>query len=541
MRTIRLLPLLATLLLAARVEAQSGQPSVTYRKSDFADGHRLTRLHRGLNFTILGEGLQWDDDVPADADFYSVAADPDFRTLMSELDLGSVRIPGGAESNYHDWSDREAWVNWAVDHDRPNNATVDWDAWWSFHEAIGRPDIVTTANPFTDGNPATEGLLPAEVNGEWVASYARERGIRGALWEAGNETYIGDLVPGMDFTTGGRRDPLSYPSRASELADAVHAADPDARVGLVVYEHGTRTSWCRTDTLLSDVEMYGDLSDFDFLVLHDYAPLVPREEASGERLFRSAGVAKTLAYLDLVHPVRDLEALAGGRPIHVTEFGVLFDDGGRNWVSGWYDRGVALLLMYHWLDLVDQGADGLWFWDAVSKWFRLVDPTTSPPRPTGAYRILDRLHALRGSVRAGRVDGGPTFRVKGPIGTGLWEGEPDSSAWYLARSSSEPAVAVDQLRSFAAWDRARKRIQVVLMNFGDEGAQVDVALDGFGLGAGLAFDRWVLRSTGGWNDALGEPVVRRMVKTAACVGTTATLESVQVPRRSAVVLEIPVR
>lgn len=534
--TTRLLPLLAGLLLAAPCGAQT----VTYRKADFDGGTPLTPLHRGINLTILGEGLQWSADAPADPDFYSVAADPDFRALVRALDVGSVRIPGGSESNYHDFTDREGWVSWALGNERTHNATVDWSAWWSFHEAIGRPRIVTTANPFTDGNPAAGDRLPAEVSGEWVATYARERGIRDALWEAGNETYIGDLVPGMAFTTGGRRDPLSYPSRASELADAVHAADPTARVGLVVYEHGTRTSWCRTDTLLSDVEMYGDASDFEFLVLHDYAPLVPREEEDGDRVFRATGVAKTLAYLDLVDPIRDLEPLAGGRPILVTEYGLLLDDGGRHWVSGWYDRGVALLLMYHWLEQVDEGAGGLWFWDAISKWFRLVDPTASPPRPTAAYRILDRLHSLSGRLRGARVRGSPTFEVAGPIGTGLWEGEADSSAWYLARSSSEAPVRVDRLRSFAAFDCATGRLQIVLMNFGGQEARIDVALDGFGLSGTVAFERWLLRCPGAWNDPLGEPTVSRPSRTVARVGTVATLEQVRVPRRSAVLLEIPV-
>ncbi len=277
--------------------AALGNPSITVDANDFGTAPKLTPMHRGLNFHIIGSGLTcWDGCTCPEEGFYDVDTDATFRALMGSLGLGSVRIAGGMDANSYDHGPKKSWISWARNPGFRLNADVLWSDWWNFHDALGRPALMTTGNVYMRGNPTYASWVPAGMNGNWVADYLA-RGLSGTHWEAGNEVYIPETVPGLDYISGSG---VPYAQRACSYAAEVHAADDTARVGLVLYEHGSNEdiSFFRTDDFFSQVASYCSLSSFDFFIIHDYAPLVPRLNSTGSPEFYAGGVERSLAYQD---------------------------------------------------------------------------------------------------------------------------------------------------------------------------------------------------------------------------------------------------
>jgi hypothetical protein len=521
--------------------------SITVKKSDFDAAHRLTKRHRGVNFTLIGDGLQWDENVAAEADFYDVASDDDFIALFRDLGVDSVRIAGGTDSNYYDFSSNQGWVSWAVGSETQFNSEMDSQIWWPFYQAIGDPVLMTTANVYKSGNPDFNVWVDLDdVTGKWVRSYRDAAELTGAYWEAGNETYSSSQVPGMDFIPAFDSDATSYPARACAFAEALHTADPTAKAGFVLYDHGTTADFLRTEDVLDATVNFCDLDEFDFFILHDYAPLIPKKEGDDEPRFYHDGVKQALAYQDLTRTVGDLKAFLSSyadgalknKPVHVTEYGLLYDLTvfGEIWNSEWYDKGVALLLANHYLGLVAQGADGLWFWEALSKWFRLIDPETLGQ--TDAYEILDRLFDLRGKLTALPISGGLTYDITGPIGTGCITGWQEE-CWHTALENGEKLEDQSYLRAYAVWSRyPAETLNVIFLNFARESQNVTVNWQDFNFGKGVQQNVWALSAVS-WNRPLrnvSKSVASKMVLTEDQSGFTA-----MIPARAVVVIEVTPR
>lgn len=518
--------------------------SVTIKKSDFDHAERLTKRHRGVNFTLIGEDMQWDEGVAADADFYDVAAEQEFIALLGELGAGSVRIAGGTDSNYYDFDSRQGWVSWAVGSDKQFNAEMDWNSWWLFYEAIGAPDLMTTANVYKSGNPDFNDWVDLNgVAGKWIEKYRDEADLTGSYWEAGNETYSSEQVPGMNFIPTSDSDVTSYPARACAFAEALHAADPKAKAGFVLYDHGTTADFLRTEDVLDAAAEFCDLDEFDFFILHSYAPLIPKKEGDGAPRFYQDGVKQSLAYQDLTDTVRDLKRFfityAAGvlrdKPVHVTEYGLLYDLTvfGEIWNSQWYDKGVALLFMNHYLELVAQGADGLWFWEALSKWFRLIDPDTLGK--TDAFEILARLFDLRGKLIAVPVTGGLTYDVTGPIGSGCIAGWQDE-CWHTALAEGEKLSDQSYLRAYAVWhERSREKLSVIFLNFAPESQKVSVDWQDYGFTGKSDTAIWAL-SAASWNRPLR--TMRSDLATRLELNQNENGFSATIPARAGVIFEM---
>lgn len=516
---------------------------VTIKKSDFDHALRLNKRHRGVNVTLIGENLQWDASVAAETDFYDVASEQEFIALFDELGVGSVRIAGGTNSNYYDFASGAGWVSWAVGSAGQFNAETDWTSWWPFYEAIGGPDLMTTANVYKSGNPDFNDWVDLDdVTGKWIETYRDEAGLTGAYWEAGNETYSSEQVPGMNFIPTSDSDVTSYPKRACAFAEALHAADPKAKAGFVLYDHGTTENFLRSEDVLDATAKFCGLDEFDFFILHSYAPLIPKKEEGDAPRFYQDGVNQALAYQDLTKSVFDLKRFfmtyAGGvlrdKPVHVTEYGLLYDLAvfGEIWNSEWYDKGVALLFMHHYLELVAQGADGLWFWEALSKWFRLIDPDTLDK--TNAFEILARLFDLRGELIAVPVTGGLTYDVAGPIGSGCIAGW-QNDCWHEALGEGENLSDQSYLRAYAVWnERALDTLDLIFLNFAPKAQQVRVEWQDFGFVGKPDAAIWAL-SAASWNRPLR--TLRTNLATRLELNQNQNGFSATIPARAVVILE----
>jgi hypothetical protein len=500
--------------------------SATIRRSDFASGKSLNALHRGLNIaSFASSSLLWDEAEPGSTGFNDVAASADFCSLINDLSVGSIRIPGGSDANYYNYTSNQAWVSWAVDAaDQYNAAGVDWSTFWDFHEAIGEPPLMSTVNVYRNGNPDFSDDADISAIGDWVSDYASDRGITGAYWEAGNETYIAALLPGLSY-------PSDYASRACEAAEAIHSADPTARAGLVVYEHGDH------DALFDAVDSVCDLDDFDFLIIHDYAPLVPKKDDGSDPEFDQDGVEKSLAYQNLTQTVSDLRAFSD-KPIYVTEYGLLYDlwvFDGYFWLSEWYQKGVALLLLKHRFNLIEQGADGLWFWEALSGWFRLIDPDAL--EPVRLYQLLAELHEQHGTLISVPVTGSRTFDVEGVVGSGCIEGWSEA-CWHTALDEGEVLEDQPYLEIYAVLSGSRvlrPKMWITVLNFGGLPQSLTLNLEGWLSVGSLDVERFST-SASSWNAELSEPTTSTI--SASSSGLAHSIERQFIPARSAVIFAV---
>lgn len=532
-------------------------------------GTLLSSLHKGLNVTVLaGTDLQWSADSVGDRGFRDVDTDSSVQALLATLPIGSLRMPGGADANSYDFDQNKSWVSWAIDSEQKYNQDgVDWKDFWSFYSGIGSPTLMLTANAYRSGNPSygSGDWISANVSGRFAA-YIATKGITGALWEAGNETYMGEThLPGLTYP-GSVGDDEGYVKRACDVSAAIKGRDASARVGLVVYEWGTENGLDKT--LLDNASSECGLSSFDFFIIHDYAPLVPSLSRStgATPAFTSNGVKKALAFQVLTSTVSDFRdyltknyASQVSKPIYITEYGMLFDFwtfDGLYWDSNWHDKGVALLLMRHWLDLVAQGADGAWFWETFSKWFRLVDPAADPRAgaETAAFTLLQELFTMQGRLSAATVSGSSTFNVDGPVGSGCIEGWPtnedgtvptaeDLECWHTALEWGGTSTAVDTVQAYVAQPSTilGRKVYVTVMNFGESAQTLRLSLSGFSLAASTAMTRWETTASG-WDGSWSTPTTTSstaaVTTTTTATGSTQTLAAGTLAARSAVVITL---
>ncbi|MEK7689873.1 MAG: hypothetical protein AAB425_02515, partial [Bdellovibrionota bacterium] len=196
-------------------------PAIYLEKADFSQAKELRPLHRGINLWIAGENVQWDASIAPESDFFDVADDPLFRQTIKSLGVGSLRLIGGVESNYHDYTASETWVSWGIGADQRTNTRFSWTPFWNFWTAVGKPHLEATGNVYKTGNPELASWVSPQDQAAWAADIAL-RGAKGVHWEAGNETYIESTVPGMKFLDSAE---YGYPARACKLASSLHAVD----------------------------------------------------------------------------------------------------------------------------------------------------------------------------------------------------------------------------------------------------------------------------------------------------------------------------
>lgn len=520
--------------------------SVTIQRIDFSGpwARPLTALHRGVNLNVLEDSsVRWDAATPGNTGFADVSASATFRGLISALQVGSLRLPGGTQSNYYDYDLNKAWFDWAINNTSRYNKdpAIDWAGFWAFHSATGALPLMNTANVYKSGKPGLSNWLSASTAGRWVSDYAA-RGITGSAWETGNEVYSSAQTPGLIYPGTSPVAVLpTYLGRACEVASAVKGADASAQVGLVVYEHqGSPPGF----TAIDNASSFCGLGSFDFFILHDYAPLFP--QPSDHVTFYQTGVEMALSYQGLVKSVSDLRSYLSAsypshkdKPIYVTEYGVLAGSNGAalNMAdTDWYNKTSALLLLHHYFDLIAQGVDGLWYWEPLGSYFRLINPDTMAQ--TRLYELLQRAFGQQGKLMAVPVSGGKTYHVTGPISSGCLEGE-TSGCWYSALGAMS---LIDQpsLKVFAALHEGLlvKKLTITALNFASSAHSLTMNLSGFagvGYHSSWSVAQWQV-SGSSWDATLGSATTSSY--SVASGGGAGALSSKLIPARSAVTFEI---
>ena len=235
-------------------------------------GDTLRRVLR----TIFGNNLPaWRKDL---------LGNTDIAPHIGRLNIRTMRLPGGNWSNTWLWDGINHWdgsnqdgysgtfkayddtknyldvinsepaKNWPLTTDELLQICSDWGVEpqicvnYALARYIDAPDAVQQA---------------AHYAAEWVR-YVKSKGIRVRYWEIGNEHYgsweAGYVVEG-DTLTG-----AEYGADACIFIDSMKAADPDIRVGIVVFP--AASYWASPDYTVEVLQAAGDKADF--LILHDY-------------------------------------------------------------------------------------------------------------------------------------------------------------------------------------------------------------------------------------------------------------------------------
>ena len=237
--------------------------------------------------------------------------DPRLMTLAKRLAPAWLRYPAGTRSEAFDWTTGESRSDW-VDRfagTRFHAALQDTlqalaakggervDDAYALAKAAGARDLIICVNVFTD-TPASAGRF---------AAYAKQHAIRVFAWQLGNEP---TLSPEF-FPTAG-----DYAEKVRPFADAIKAADPDARISLFLGIDGRReTAW--DDALAAVQPRY-----WDVLTYHEYPQVMGADHELMTALNRTL-------LLETTQHVKDLASRFGKMPIIVTEAGPGLDRPGR--------------------------------------------------------------------------------------------------------------------------------------------------------------------------------------------------------------------
>lgn len=191
---------------------------------------------------LMVNGATWDPHF----------ADSGIPGLLSRAGAGMVRWPGGSYADTYDWRT-----------DTPGGNVP----FSQFMNEIAQ----AKASPFITANYGDASLGP-DVAASWVRDAKTFPGYsdRTALWEVGNEDYgpwESDTHPGGDL-------PQSYATNALPYFRAMHAADPNSRVGfpytLNRFQSPGTGTWVPDPDAWNDTVLKQDGAQIDFADVHWY-------------------------------------------------------------------------------------------------------------------------------------------------------------------------------------------------------------------------------------------------------------------------------
>lgn len=351
-----------------------------------------------IDFNWNANGLLREDGQPF----------PTALAAMKALGIPSLRGPGGSYADSYDWKEGTG----PGRHGYGAEYGFGTPEFLSLLGQLGAEGLLT-AN-FGTGNPA---LLAA-----WMKDVAREKG-RVRTWEVGNEIY-GDWEKG-------HTDAADYAKRFREYASAARAADPAARLALVLaptMKGGGQDYDGWNETVLPAVGALADVAS-----VHVYSPWHDLfKDASRDT---SVAVMASADYWATEIPrVRDaVRAItgAGGKPLElwITEWNTQHGDD-----HDWKARNVTTEQAVFAADLLrvfaEQGVDAAQFYNLFGPYWGLFDrqgatddlrsmlrlrfpPKRRPEdfrlvtRPTA--HVFDLYRPLRGGTRVASSAQSPTF------------------------------------------------------------------------------------------------------------------------------------
>jgi alpha-N-arabinofuranosidase len=290
------------------------------------------------NANIFGMHLEWADSGNGIVDA-SGSLRRDVVQDLVNLRLPIFRFPGGIHADYY---------NWRASTQTGKGATA-WNVFTNKNEPnlFGSAEFIqllkaTSADALVTANYGTG---TAQDAGAW-ARYFQDAGRPAKFWEIGNEIYLAD--PQKDQPNGRKiaKPGDQYAADFPRFRDAIRAATPDAKVGLIGHidsgafpiTPASRRDW--TSQMLTAFR-----GQADFISVHNaYAPVIIDDRTN----FDDPG-ARTRVYEALYaaprQTVDDLTSMIGlldkktetrGLPIAITEWGPLFGYSNRANVNNWY-------------------------------------------------------------------------------------------------------------------------------------------------------------------------------------------------------------
>jgi hypothetical protein len=214
---------------------------------------------------------------------------PGMVEMIRQTKARIVRWPGGSESDRYQWRTHRLTPPWYA---HPNS-TFD-----RFMRRLAQPAQVEVAITLNYGSNATGkgGGDPKEA-AAWVAD-AKAKGYRVPYWTVGNEVF-------GSWSTDLNEKPHDAATYASKVANAfypnIKAADPQAKVGVVVNQYDTPNPNGWTQTVLKRAR-------YDFVEVHHY----PQEPNAGSDEF-----LLTKAVPQFRQQMLDLQKAMGSRPVPI--------------------------------------------------------------------------------------------------------------------------------------------------------------------------------------------------------------------------------
>lgn len=217
------------------------------------------------------------------------ATRPGMVEMIRQTKARIVRWPGGSESDIYQWRTHRLTPPWYA---HPNS-TFD-----RFMQRLAQPAQVDVAITLNYGsNAAGNGGGDPKEAAAWVAD-AKAKGYRVPYWTVGNEVF-------GSWSTDLNEKPHDAATYAAKVANAfyprIKAADPQAKVGVVVNQYDTPNPNGWTQTVLKRAR-------YDFVEVHHY----PQEPNGGSDEF-----LLTKAVPQFRQQMLDLQKAMGNRPVPI--------------------------------------------------------------------------------------------------------------------------------------------------------------------------------------------------------------------------------
>jgi Cellulose binding domain/Fibronectin type III domain len=285
-----------------------------------------------------GEGAVPSTAVGANTAVYDgFMTDPALPALLTSAGVNALRYPGGSVSDVYHWQD-----NSVVPGQSFANPDNNFDNFMKLSKAAGSQPVITVNYGSGTAAEAAAWVKYANVTNNYGVKY----------WEVGNEVYgNGAYGSSWEFDTHGTKNATTYAANTGQYIDAMKAADPSIKVGVVLTTPG---NWPDGLTAPGDTQDWNHTvlaalgSKIDFVIVHWYPTSSTEAQMLGQPEAQIAGITSTLHGL--------ISQYSGTRPVQImtTETNSGFE----------HDSSAAALLAADayptWLE---QGAANVDWWD----------------------------------------------------------------------------------------------------------------------------------------------------------------------------------
>jgi hypothetical protein len=263
--------------------------------------------------------------------------DPALPPLLSSAGVNALRYPGGSVSDVYNWQD-----NSVVPGTSFANPSDNFDNFMKVAHSTGAQPVITVNYGSGTAAEAAAWVKYANVTNNYGVKY----------WEVGNEVYgNGAYGSSWEFDNHTTKNATTYATNTGQYIDAMKAADPGIKVGVVLTTPG---NWpdglvAPGDTLDWNNTVLSALgSKIDFVIVHYYPTSGSEAQMLGQPEAQIAGITAKLHSL--------IAQYAGTRPVQImtTETNSGFEDD---------SAAAALFAADSYPTWLEQGASNVDWWD----------------------------------------------------------------------------------------------------------------------------------------------------------------------------------